>query len=302
MGKRITPKFLIIGGVAALITIALVLALVLFRPSVTVGIFGLGKESEQTLRLQQLLEDNGYKVYHAETLDDLSNEECKAWVVQSTSDIFAEKILERVGDKAVFINSKPSPAQSIRYVGIRMEEAGSLMAKLLSDLPNNGDTNEDGTVSCLLLTAPEGYKEKADWERGLYAGLSESQLDYMVLDTLESSLNKDAAAAATLESLSAYGRDIEVIMASSEVLATGAAEAVKQGGWEISQDLYLMTTGHTDYSMTALTERQYSGLVFANWEDQDSLLLTAIKDAINGKAPQDYLLPFRSYHNAAPIY
>ena len=302
MCKKITPKFLIIGVVAALITIALVLALVLFRPSVTVGIFGLGKESEQALRLQQLLEDNGYKVYHAETLDDLSNAECKAWVVQSTSDIFAEKILERVGDKAVFINSKPSPAQSIRYVGIRMEEAGSLMAKLLSDLPNNGDTNEDGTVSCLLLTAPEGYKEKADWERGLYAGLSENQLDYMILDTLESPLNKDAAAAATLESLSAYGRDIEVIMASSEVLATGAAEAVKQGGWEISQDLYLLTTGHTDYSMTALTERQYSGLVFANWEDQDSLLLTAIKDAINGKAPQDYLLPLRSYHNAAPIH
>lgn len=301
MSKKITPKFLIIGGVAVLITIALVLALVLFRPSVTVGIFGLGKESEQALRLQQLLEDNGYKVYHAETLDDLSNEECKAWVVQSTSDIFAEKILERVGDKAVFINSKSSPAQSVRYVGIRMEEAGSLMAKLLSDLPNNGDTNEDGTVSCLLLTAPEGYKEKTDWERGLYAGLSESQLNYMVLDTLESPPSKDAAAAATLESLSAYGRDIEVIMASSEVLAAGAAEAVKQGGWEISQDLYLLTTGHTDYSMTALTERQYSGLVFADREGLDDLMLTAIKDAINGKAPQDYLLPLKSYHNAAPL-
>lgn len=302
MSKKMTPKFLIIGVVAVLITIALVLAIVLFRPSVTVGIFGLGKESEQALRLQQLLEDNGYKVYHAETLDDLTNEECKAWVVQSTSDIFAEKILERVGDKAVFINSKPSPAQSIRYVGICMEEAGSLMAKLLSDLPNNGDTNEDGTVSCLLLTAPEGYKEKADWERGLYAGLSESLLNCVVLDVLESSLDKDAAAAATLESLSAYGRDIEVIMASSEVLAAGAAEAVKQGGWEISQDLYLLTTGHTDYSMTALTERQYSGLVFADREGLDDLMLTAIKDAINGKAPQDYLLPLKSYHNAAPIY
>lgn len=301
MSKKITPKFLIIGVVAVLITIALVLALVLFRPSVTVGIFGLGKESEQALRLQQLLEDNGYKVYHAETLDDLTNEECKAWVVQSTSDIFAEKILERVGDKAVFINSKPSPAQSIRYAGIRMEEAGSLMAKLLSDLPNNGDTNEDGTVSCLLLTAPEGYKEKTDWERGLYAGLSKNQLNYMVLDTLESPPSKDSAAAATLESLSAYGRDIEVIMASSEVLATGAAEAVKQGGWEISQDLYLLATGHTDYSMTALTERQRSGLVFAHQEDLAELLLTAISDTMDGKAPQDYILPFKLYHNASPL-
>ena len=302
MSKKITPKFLIIGVVAVLITIALVLALVLFRPSVTVGIFGLGKESEQALRLQQLLEDNGYKVYHAETLDDLSNAECKAWVVQSTSDIFAEKILERVGDKAVFINSKPSPAQSVRYVGVSMEEAGSLMAKLLSDLPNNGDTNEDGTVSCLLLTAPEGYKEKTDWERGLYAGLSESRLNYVVLDTLSCSLTKDAAMIAISSSLSVYGRDIEVIMASSNVLAAGAAEAVKQGGWEISQDLYLLTTGHTDYSMTALTERQYSGLVFADWKALEDLLLTAISDTIDGKAPQNYLLPFKLYHNAAPIY
>lgn len=301
MSKRIKPKFWILGGVALLVAIVLVLALILFRPSATVGIFGMDKESAEALRLQQLLEDNGYKVYYAETLDDLSNAECKAWVVQCTSDIFAEKILERVGNKAIFINSKPSPAEPIRYVGLSMEEAGSLMAKLLSSLPNIGDTNEDGTVSCLLLTAPEGCKEKADWERGLYAGLSEIQLDYMVLATLESSLSKDAATAVTLESLSVYGRDIEVIMVSSEVLATGAAEAVKQGGWEISQDLYLLAPGHTDYSMNALNERQRSGLVFADLEGLDDLLLTAIKDTINEKAPQDYLLPFKSYHNAAPL-
>lgn len=301
MSKRIKPKFWIIGGVALLVAIVLVLALVLFLPSATVGIFGMDKESEEALHLQQLLEDNGYKVYYAETLDDLSNAECKAWVVQCTSDIFAEKILERIGNKAIFINSDPSPATPIRYVGLSMEEAGSLMAKLLRSLPNNGDTNEDGTVSCLLLTAPEGYKEKADWERGLYAGLSESQLDYMVLDTLESPLNKDASAVVALESLSTYGRDIEVIMVSSEVLAIGAEEAIRQGGWEISQDLYLLAPGHTDYAMDALNERQRSGLVFAYWEDLDDLLLTAVKDTIDGKAPQDYLLPFKSYHNAAPL-
>lgn len=301
MGKQIKPKFWLIGGAVLLIAIVVTLALVFFLQPKTVGIFGLDRESEEAIRLQQLLEDNGYTVYYAETLEDLSNDKCKAWVIRSTSDIFAEKILERIGDKAIFINSKPSPAQSIRYVGLSMEDAGSLMAKLLTSLPNNGDTNEDGILSCLLLTAPEGYKEKADWEKGLYAGLSESQLNYVVLNVLGSPLNKDAAAAATLESLSAYGRDIEVIMVSSEVLAAGAAEAVKQGGWEISQDLYLLAPGHTDYSMTALTERQRSGLVFAHQEDLDELLLTAISDTIDGKAPQDYILPFKLYHNASPL-
>lgn len=301
MGVFKKPKFLIICGVVLLAVIVLTISLIFLLQPKTVGFFGLDRENEEAVRLQALLEDRGYTVYYAEDLEDLENVDCKAWIVRATSDIFAEKILERIGDKAIFVGCNPSLSQPVRFVGWDMEEAGTLLAELLTRLPNHGDTNEDGTLSCLLLTAPEGYKEKADWEQGLYAGLAQCQLPYVILDTLACSLTEEAGMEATSQSLSTYGRDIEIVMVSSEVLAAGAAQAISQGGWEISEDLYLLAVGHTDYSMDALNERQRSGLVFAPWSDFDDLLLDAVADTIDGKSPQEYLLPLKLYTNTSAL-
>lgn len=296
------PKIWILG--AALFLGILALILVIFRPNEekTIGLYGFDPNSSDTLQIHQALEEGGYSLYYANALEDLQNTQCSAWLVRSSSDLFAEKIRSILGSKAIFIGNKPTLSQPVRFVGVDMVEAGKQTIELLAKLPNYGDTNEDGTVSCLLLTAPEGYKEKTDWERGLYAGLSESRLNYVVLDTLSCSLTEDAARIAISSSLSVYGRDIEVIMASSEVLAAGAAQAIANGGWEISSDLYLLSTGYTVDAINALGNRQRSGLVYANGEDFSKLLLQAIADTLNGKPPKDYLLPFKLYHNAAPIH
>ncbi len=301
MGIFKRPKFLIVGGAVFLAAFLLTVSLVFLLQPKTVGFYGLDRQDEETVRLQELLEENGYTVYYAETLEDLHNTNCKAWVVRATSDIFTQKILDIVGDKAIFIDSKPSLAQPIRFVGWNVEEAGALFGQLLSKLPNQGDTNEDGTLSCLILTAPEGYREKADWVSGLEQAMAGLQLPYEILDVCSCTLSEEAGMEATLESLSTYGRDIEVILASSETLAEGAAQAIKEGGWLINKDFYLLANGHTDVSLNALTQLQRSGLVFANWADFDSLFLSAIEDTIAGKAPQEYLLPLKLYTSTSSL-
>ena len=301
MGILKKPKFLIIGGAALLVVIALAVFLVFLLQPKTVGFFGLSKESEEAVRLQECLESKGYTVYYAENLEDLKSIDCNAWIVQTTSDLFAEKILQILGDKAIFIGNRPSLPQPIRYVGMDMKEAGTLLAELLADLPNAGDTNEDGTLSCLLLTAPEGHKEKQDFLQGLEEGMETFHLPHTILDVLACPRTEEAGFKATLDSLSTYGRDIEVILVSSEVQAVGAAQAINQGGWEISKDFYLLSAGHTEYSMNALTERQRSGLAFASREDLDDLVLTAVADTIGGKSPKEYLLPFKLYQNTSSL-
>lgn len=294
------PKFLIIGG-ALLVAVVLAVILLFMPRGATIGFYGLEQNAEETIRLQERLAEKGYSIYFAQTLQDLEDTDCNAWVIQTSSDVFAEKILSIVGEKAVFIGQKPSLSQTVRYAGLDMVQAGEQLADLLTRLPNHGDTNENGTVSCLLLTAPEGYKEKTDFEQGLYGKLEENAQPYVVLDTLSCSLTVEAGTQSTLASLSAYGRDIEVIFAASEVLATGAAQAIKEGGWEISRDLYLLALGHTDDSITALNEQQRSGLVFASWEEIEDLVLDAVADAVDGCAPKEYLLPFRIFTNASPL-
>ena len=301
MGILKKPKFLIIGVAVLLVAIALAVSLVFLLQPKTVGFFGLDKESEEAVRLQERLEEKGYTVYYAENLEDLKTIDCNAWIAQTTSDLFAKKILNILGDKAIFIGNRPSLPQPIRYVGMDMKEAGTLLAELLADLPNAGDTNEDGTLSCLLLTAPEGHKEKQDFLQGLEEGMETFRLPHTILDVLACPRTEEAGFKATLDSLSTYGRDIEVILVSSEVQAVGAAQAINQGGWEISKDFYLLSAGHTEYSMNALTERQRSGLAFASREDLDDLVLTAVADTIGGKSPKEYLLPFKLYQNTSSL-
>lgn len=301
MGILKKPRFLIVLGIVLLAAIALVMYFVFLPKPKTIGFWGMDYSSEEAVRIQELLEDDGYAVYFAENLEDVKNTDCSAWVVQATSDTYAQNILDTVGDKVIFIGSKPDLSQTVRFVGMNIEEAGSLLAELLTQMPNSGDTNEDGTVSCLLLTAPEGDRDNTYWMRGLENGLNTFHLPHTILGVHACPITAKAGMEATLDSLSSYGRDIEVILASAEVLATGAAEAINQGGWEISEDLYLLATGHTESSLNALTEGQRSGLVFANWEDFDALLLTAVADTIDGEAPQDYLLPFKLYQSTTPL-
>ena len=297
MGILKKPKFLIIGGAALFVVIALAVFLVFLLQPKTVGFFGLSKESEEAVRLQECLESKGYTVYYAENLEDLKSLDCNAWIVQTTSDLFAEKILQILGDKAIFIGNRPSLPQPIRYVGMDMKEAGTLFAKLLADLPNAGDTNEDGTLSCLLLTAPEGHKEKQDFLQGLEEGMETFHLPHTILDVLACPRTEEAGYAATLDNLSTYGRDIEVILVSSEAQAAGAAQAIHQSGWEVSKDFYLLSTGCSMDSMNALNEWQRSGLVFASQEDLDDLVLTAVADTIRGKNQKEYLPSFKLYQN-----
>lgn len=302
MGILKKPKFLIIGGAVLLAAIALTAALLFLLQPDKIGFFGLDPEAAETVRLQALLEDEGYEVYYAESLEDLESAACKAWVVKTTSDIFAQKILDIVGDKAIFLDCKPSLSQPVRYAGWDMEEAGKRLAELVSRLPSCGDTNEDGTLSCLLLTAPEGYKEKADWERGIEAGLENFPLSHTILDVCPCPRTEQAGFEATSDRLSAFGRDIEVIFASSEALAEGAAKAIRQGGWAINEDFYLLANGHTNVSVDAMTEHSRSGLVFANPAEFDTLFLTAVADTVEGKDPQDYFLPLTVYNNAAALH
>lgn len=300
MGIFKKPRLLIGGGILLLAAIVLAFIFIPKQPA-TVGFFGLDRESEETLLLQESLEDNGYNVYFAETAEDLLNADCKAWIVRVLNEEDARQVVDAVGEKAIFISRKPSLPQPVRFAGWDMEAAGRLFAELLGKLPLQGDANEDGTISCLLLTGSLHNWETVDWQKGLHDGIAQAQLPVEILDTRSCILSEAEGNLAIQTSLANYGRDIEVILSSSEVLSEGAAQAITQGGWVISEDIYLLSLGHTQLSIDALNSQLRSGLVYGQWADFHQLVLSAVADTIDGESPQDYLLPFTVYNNAFPI-
>lgn len=299
MGILKKPKFLILAGAILLAVIALTAALIFSKPK-TVGFFGLDRESDEAIRLQAVLEDAGYTVYYGDTMDELKNTHCKAWIVRTTSDIFAEKIFEVIGDKAIFIERKPTLSQPVRYVGGDMENAGSILAHLTSLLPLGGDSNEDGTVSCLLLTGYADWRT-TQWQKGLEEGASSTQLPIEILEAISCARTEEAAQQAVTEILSQYGRDIEVILTSDEILAEGAAKAISGRGWTQGEDFYLLSTGYREKASEALNNLQRSGMAYA-WEDAyNEALCSAVRDTIAGKSPKEYLHSYNLLNNSSPL-
>lgn len=295
MGIFKKPKVLIIAAAAAaLLLLIAVLAFVFLQPAKTVGFLGVNETSEEILLLKTRLEDEGYHLYFAAAPEELQSKDCAAWIVYAQTDALAEQVVNAVGTKAVFIDRKPALEYPVRFVGYHMENGGKILAQLISLLPLGGDSNEDGTISCLLLTGPSGWDTKM-WQKGLDAGMSQSQLPIDILESLSTDLSEDAAKAAVTEVLAQYGRDIEVILSSSEILAEGAAQAISARGWTQGEDFFLLSTGTLD----KLESR--SGMAYIQAEEYVYWVLDAVEDAVAGKSPTQYLVPFKLMNNSAPL-
>ena len=287
MGIFKKPKVLMIAGAVALAVI--IAAFFLLSPSKpkSVGVFGADPQSQPFQLLQKQLDKAGYTLTFANAVDEVTTD-CEVWIVRTESEEVAQQIADAVGKKAIFIERKPALAQAVRFVGWDMEGAGMQMAGLLSRLPLGGDSNEDGTVSCLVLTS-----DAPQWQLGLDQGLV--PLSVEVLQTLSCDLTEDAAKAVVTEALAQYGRDIEVILVSDDILATGAAAAIAGRGWVQGEDFYLLSTSCTESSLNALNEAQRSGLVLCREADFANTLYDAVMDAIRGGVPKEFFASFQDY-------
>ncbi len=286
------PKVLIIAGIVVLLAVALVLALVFLSPAKTVGLFGL--DAAEAQHLQTRLEEEGYEVFFAKDPDELQSTDCSAWIVSAKTEALAEQIYDAVGEKALFIHRRPHLSTPVRFTGYHMENAGEILVDLIPLLPLGGDSNEDGTVSCLTLTGPSDW-ESQQWQKGLDANMAQSPLPVAILETLSCDYQETTAKAIVTEALAQYGRDIEVILCSSEILAEGAAKAISGRGWTQGKDFYLLSTG----SLEKLDGR--SGMAYVQEEAYLNLLCEAVEDTIQGEDPTDYLLTFKKINNSSPL-
>lgn len=290
MGIFKKPRVLIITAAAVVLVLAGIAAFFLLRPQKTVGLFGIERESEEVQLLCSRLEKEGYRLFFAEDIAELTNADCAAWIVAAQSDGIARQVQTAVGDKVIYIQNKPDPEGSVRYAGFDMDGAGQTLIQLISYMPSGGDTNEDGLVSCLVLTGSSQW-EMSQWQAGLQSGISQAALPIEILQTLSCD-GEEAAREAVSGALAQYGRDIEAILCPSEALAEGAAKAISGRGWVQGEDFYLLSTGTLDHM------ENRSGMAYYRQEDYVQLICEAVEDTLSGKAPRDYLLALKLLNNA----
>lgn len=269
-------KLWLLIGAAALI-LAVVLALVLTpnkdtAPTETtgavetpvkklpmVGICLRQKEEnpEFAQRLEEKFTQAGYGVQICDALNDQSrqteqitellNEEAVLLVIEpviadGAGDTVA--LLKEKNIPGVFINYKPEAAlelwDRLSFVAYDDGQLGSLQSQIVLESALSGDLNEDGLVSCLILSGPEEDLVAQLHVESCRNGLLEAGL---LIEEVRAPWGKWSQASARkrcAKILSTYGRDVEVIICANRDLTLGALEALTSGGWEAERDFCLV--------------------------------------------------------------
>ncbi len=282
MKKQMLPWLAAAGAVLTVLVV--MVCLVLAKPQSTIGICYRDNTTQSLDRssLEQRLMQQGYKLVtvdadgdqakQIERIAQLKEKNCKALLVEPVMTAAAGELLtalEQTGLPAVLFGRWVDTAQAqpgIAWVGEDVTQAGRLQGQLLAELPEGGDLNGDGVVSCLILQGPEDHITAAAGAQALEKALADSPFVSQCIDIQYGDWSQESGRRLCKQALAAYGKDIEVVFCGSDAISRGALEAITDGGRTVNGDIYLIAVGE---DKTAV--HSYSGMV---WRDREKMAQT----------------------------
>lgn len=195
---------------------------------------------------------------------------------------------------AVFVNRKPEAAlekwNRLSFVGSEEAQLGSLQGQVIVQAENRGDLNEDGQISCLVISGPEDDISAKAQAEGCINTLVGEGLLVDQLDTSWGEWTADSGRMRCAKALSQFGKDIEVIVCGNEAITLGALEAVSAGGWKIGRDYALVGVGAEE----KLQPDTMTGTVSCDLEKLAQQVLSTAQALIAGEtAEQEYYVNYR---------
>ncbi len=245
--------------------------------------------------LQSRLTEAGYEVTIQDAKNDQSRqtEQINAFVEEGVVLLVIEPVIADGAEETVsllmeknipgvFIGNCPEEAlekwNRLSFVGMEEDQIGSLQGKIILQTKHRGDLNEDGQISCLVISGPEDDDLAKNQEKDCIDTLVAEGL---IVDQIETSWGEwtaESGRARCAKILSQYGKDIEVIFCGSEEITLGVLEAVDAGGWQIGRDYLLSGVGAEEKLQTD----GVTGTVVCDLEGMAQQVCTAAQGLIQG--------------------
>ena len=215
---------------------------------------------------------------------------CSVVIVSPVSDKRIPEIADQIseaGANAVFLNCFPEESELDRWtgngisavwIGTTYEQQLSTQMAVLHEYSGTDkglDFNEDGHIGALLIgggkTARDALEETA--------GDLGSRLQ--LLGETDSS-DPDEISEYTQEILNEYGKEVEVVLCSTEGRALAAADGVQLRHRLVGRDILVVGTSAHEETCEAIINKLMSGSTFTDFYEQASLTAVAAKDLIEG--------------------
>ena len=221
----------------------------------TVGVCLRQADTAWSAALQSALADAGYHVILVDADNDQSKQDGQLAELAEKSDLLlvepvitdsAEDIAalaKKANVPAIFLNYAPPQQvlerwENLCYIGSDLTTPGLVQNALLSTLPDGGDINGDGIVSCALIGGPEDHVDAKAWGESCAAAPG---MELLRADSGDWS--RESGRRICARQIAEFGKDIEVIFCLSDEMAFGALEALASGGRTVGENVYLVGLG-----------------------------------------------------------
>jgi len=251
--------------------------------------------------LEQALSHQGYQVITTDAdrdqsrqlqqLRELAGRPCDALIVEPVMLSAAEELLQVLDEAAIPTVVITNLAEQfsidersfITCIDACTGLAGSALASHLLKLPQQGDINGDGTVSYALLQGPEDHPDSTLVSQSFEAALTEQQLAVHCLSVGYTDWSAQNAQDICAQLLSAYGKDIEVILCYNDNTALGAVQAIADAGRAVGQDLYVYALDAQKQVRQLLKDGQLTGAVETDVKGRVQAVVDAVTGHLNGQ-------------------
>jgi len=192
---------------------------------------------------------------------------------------------KQAGIPLVYVNRNPfgdsQPPEGVYYIGTQEPEAGKMQAEYLKKIMPDG-----GNVAILqgLLTNEAAIKRT----EGNEIGLADSNFKIVTKDV--ANWQRDQGMSVTENWLTAYGKDLNVILANNDEMALGAVAAIQAAG---RTDIKVLGVDATPDARKAVADGTLAATVLQDPVGLGNGAIDIVKKAIDGTS-QDSItwLPF----------
>ena len=250
-----------------------------------VGICSYDLSDEQEKRcvtqLQTLLEQKQYVVEVVDAGNDQSkqnqqiqsllNKDCACLILSPVMPDSVANFVLTAKEKqipVIFYNREPAKEimqlwQNCYFVDCDPTQSGTLQGQLVLALPEHGDINGDGAVAYMLLMDDETCNDTL--MRGKYAeDVLNKATETLLIGKHSVGTTQEKAAAAFALYLAEYGKDIEVVMCTSDEVAMGVLQAIEDGGRTVGVDIYLVGADGREKALDEILAGKMSATVLCN--------------------------------------
>lgn len=261
-------------------------------------------ESDATVQLENILMEQFGTAEYQVRIRDAAKDQAKqnvqiAYLLEKDYDLLiiepvmtaaAEEVITqaKLADvPVIFVNHEPEATALERwekayYIGSDLTQPGRLQTELVSQLPDGGDRNGDGSVACTVIAGPKDHVDAMRWTRDCGDGFLRLGTDY-------GDWSRDSGRIRCRRQLSQFGDSIEVIFCNSDELTLGALEALQSA----EEDVYLIGIGGDAQMLERVREGVVTGTVCPNKEEiADCITKTAAAVLRGEDAPKTQYLDF----------